>query len=250
MSYFNPAFLEPALVSQDNKQYFQTREPFPHAVFDNCFDLDLLRDLAASFPPLTSPGWQTFAREPENKKHTMRDLSTMPANLVAFFLESSTLYVLNWLERLTGITGLIPDPYLAGGGLHVIERGGWLNTHIDFNRHKELRLDRRLNVLIYLNDPWEEDWGGHLNLYNSVPCNDMPPLKYVPSGVARSVAPVLGRMVVFSTSHRSYHGHPAPLACPEGTVRKSLALYYYTAGRPDEEVLPEHSTVFFKEMVV
>ena len=55
--------------------------------------------------------------------------------------------MLEFLETLTGIDGLVPDPYFAGGGLHQIVRGGFLKVHADFNWHPKLRLDRRLNML-------------------------------------------------------------------------------------------------------
>src|SRR6185436_17882303 len=122
---------------------------------------------------------------------------------------------LTYLETLTGIEGLIPDPHLFGGGLHQIVPGGFLKVHADFNRHEKLKLDRRLNVLIYLNRDWKEEYGGHLELWN----RDM-------SRPERRVLPLFNRCVVFSTTDFSYHGHPDPLRCPEGRTRKSIAMYY------------------------
>ena len=73
--------------------------------------------------------------------------------------------MLLWLEAVTGIEGLIPDPYFGGGGLHQIEPGGFLKVHADFNVHPKLNLDRRLNMLIYLNRDWKDEYGGHLELW-------------------------------------------------------------------------------------
>jgi len=56
--------------------------------------------------------------------------------------------------------------------------------------------------------------------------------------------PVFNRTVVFSTTDFSFHGHPDPLTCPKGWSRKSIAMYYYTNGRPEEEESPVHTTVF------
>src|SRR6266436_1022806 len=64
------------------------------------------------------------------------------------------------------LDGLIPDPYFGGGGLHQIEAGGFLKVHADFNVHPKLKLDRRLNMLVYLNKDWREEWGGHLELWS------------------------------------------------------------------------------------
>ncbi len=138
----------------------------------------------------------------------------------------------NFLEKLTGISGLIPDPHYLGGGLHQIERGGFLKIHADFNRHSRLKLDRRINVLLYLNRPWEDTWGGHLELWDSTMtiCAD-------------KIAPLFNRLVVFTTTDSSFHGHPDPLDCPPDVVRRSLALYYYTNGRPEREQSKVHSTL-------
>jgi hypothetical protein len=58
------------------------------------------------------------------------------------------------------------------------------------------------------------------------------------------VLPLFNRVMIFSTTDFTYHGHPDPLNCPEGMTRKSLALYYFTNGRPADEVSGEHSTIF------
>jgi Rps23 Pro-64 3,4-dihydroxylase Tpa1-like proline 4-hydroxylase len=130
---------------------------------------------------------------------------------------------LDFLKELTGIAALIPDPYFEGGGMHQIVRGGHLNVHVDFNRHPLTGLDRRLNVLLYLNRDWQVQWGGAFELWSG---DGEQMVKRVP--------PLFNRLVVFSTTEISYHGHPHPLACPEDRTRRSLALYYYSNGRPEE----------------
>ncbi|NEN95926.1 MAG: 2OG-Fe(II) oxygenase, partial [Moorea sp. SIO3I7] len=126
-------------------------------------------------------------------------------------------------------------PHFVGGGLHQIEKGGYLKIHADFNRHTKLRLDRRLNLLIYLNKDWQEDYGGHFEMWDTEMTQSQ-----------KKILPVFNRCVIFSTTDFSYHGHPEPLTCPEGRTRKSLALYYYSNGRPAEELSKsgDHSTLF------
>ena len=118
-------------------------------------------------------------------------------------------------------------------GLHQIEPGGHLAVHADFNFHEQLRLDRRINLLLYLNDDWDPGWGGALELWRS----DM-------SAMSRSILPLANRCVIFNTTDHSYHGHPEPLACPPGRTRQSLALYYYSNGRPRGEASESRSTYF------
>jgi Rps23 Pro-64 3,4-dihydroxylase Tpa1-like proline 4-hydroxylase len=132
---------------------------------------------------------------------------------------------LGFLEKLTGIPHLVPDPYLEGGGFHSIGRGGFLKIHADFNWHHRLHLHRRLNVLLYLNVNWEDGWGGALELWDSK----------VKSCVTR-ISPIFNTMAIFSTTDSSFHGHPDPLQCPHNVRRNSIALYYYTSERPEIEV--------------
>ena len=117
--------------------------------------------------------------------------------------------------------------------MHQIVRGGKLAIHADFNTHRRYGLDRRLNLLLYLNKNWREEYGGHLELWD----RNM-------SGCQAKVLPVFNRVMIFSTTDYTYHGHPDPLNCPDGMTRKSLALYYFTNGRPNSEISTEHSTVF------
>ena len=144
---------------------------------------------------------------------------------------------LEFLQILTGIQEpLISDPYFVGAGQHEIKKGGLLKVHADFNKHPTLHLDRRINVLVYLNKDWKEEYGGCFELWNE----DM-------SKCGKKILPYFNRIAIFNTTDFSYHGHPDPLNCPEDRSRKSLALYYYSNGRPNHEInlgLENHSTLF------
>ena len=61
---------------------------------------------------------------------------------------------------------MISDPYLSGGGYHEIKNSGFLKVHVDFTKHPYLNLDRRINLLLYLNTNWDNNWGGSLKLYD------------------------------------------------------------------------------------
>jgi hypothetical protein len=150
-----------------------------------------------------------------------------------FFAELNGAAFVEFLERLTGIKGLVPDPFLHGGGLHQIEPGGFLDVHADFNIHPRFKLYRRLNALIYLNEEWRDDWGGHLELWSP----DM-------GRRAQRIAPEFNRTVIFSTTRQAFHGHPEPVACPPGINRRSLAVYYYSALPPEGEADGWHSTLY------
>jgi Rps23 Pro-64 3,4-dihydroxylase Tpa1-like proline 4-hydroxylase len=211
-----------------------TAKPFPHIVIDNFLPESILDEIIEEFPSPSSIDWQSFKAAREHKLASKSELQMGDKTRFLLYQFNSGIF-LNFLEQLTGIEGLISDPYFWGGGLHQIERGGYLKLHADFNRHSKLRLDRRLNMLLYLNRDWKKEYGGDLQLWD-----------YEMTKCEQSILPIFNRCVIFSTTDFSYHGHPDPLNTPEGMTRRSLALYYYSNGRPAEELSGhgEHSTLF------
>ena len=199
---------------------------------DDFLPEQVLDDVLAEFPSPHGADWFTFDSPLERKLATKDDSLMGPATRHLLAELNSSAFI-EFLERLTGIDGLVPDPHFVGGGLHQIERGGHLKVHADFNRHPRTDLERRLNVLIYLNRDWKDEYGGAFELWNE----DM-------TRCETKVMPYFNRCVVFSTTSTSFHGHPEPLSCPEDRTRKSLALYYYSKDRPAEERGSVHNTLF------
>jgi len=213
-------------------QTYITATPFPHIVLDDFFDRNLVDQVLAEFPRPGAIRWQQFDNQHEIKLASATESSFGPVTRL-FLYHLNSITFLEFLSTVTGIPNLISDPRFDGGGLHQIVRGGKLGIHADFNRHEAYNLDRRLNLLLYLNKDWREEYGGHLQLWN----RDM-------TRCEAKVLPIFNRVMIFSTTDFTYHGHPDPLQCPEGMTRKSLALYYFSNGRPSEEVSTEHSTIF------
>lgn len=211
---------------------YQAARPFPHIVIDNLFPQDMLEQVREVFPRPDGIEWRRFDNAEEKKLGFWHTCEIDPY-LYDFLQAMNAPPMLKFLETLTGIEGLVPDPYFGGAGLHQILPGGFLKVHADFNVHPKLNLDRRLNMLIYLNKDWQDEWGGHLELWDAgiTTCHE-------------KIAPLFNRTVIFSTTDTSFHGHPHPLQCPEGESRKSLSFYYYTNGRPEEEKSEAHSTLF------
>jgi Rps23 Pro-64 3,4-dihydroxylase Tpa1-like proline 4-hydroxylase len=219
-------------LARTSSDAYRVADPFPHVVFDDFLDAELLRAVLAEFDAMDRSSWHYTQRATE-RKYSTEDFQHFGPNTRSVFTQLNAAVFLAFLENLTGITGLIPDPHLRGGGLHEIRRGGALGVHADFNFYSRLNLYRRLNLLIYLNENWQEDWGGDLELWDR--------------GGTRCVqrlSPIFNRAVIFDTSNFSYHGHPRPLQCPEERARKSLALYYYTVEAPAEDDRTPHTTLF------
>jgi Rps23 Pro-64 3,4-dihydroxylase Tpa1-like proline 4-hydroxylase len=219
-------------LAQKLREGYASADPFPHIVIDDFLPAEIAERVLAEFPKPETREWQTFDNPMEKKlaSREERDFGDFTRELMHEFNAKGCL---QFLTALTGIEHLIPDPHFEGGGLHQIQPGGFLKIHADFNFHSTYQLNRRINLLLYLNKDWQEDWNGHLELWD----RSM-------SRCVKKVTPVFNRCVVFSTTDDAYHGHPEALKCPEGRSRKSLALYYYTNGRPEGEAFVKHTTLF------
>jgi len=221
-----------ARLALDNAEAYQGADAFPHLYIDNFLPVDLARALAGSFPEETQ-GW-VAPDNVNNRRKYQHDETQLPPMLRHMLREFNARQFLLFLETLTGIECLFPDPYFIGGGAHMSTTDDFLKIHADFNWHHKLQAHRRCNALLYLNEDWEESWGGWTEVWS----RDM-------SHVVDKVSPMFNRLFVFSTSEISNHGQPTPNACPPGQYRKVLNLYYYTSQREDEfaDATP-HFTVY------
>jgi hypothetical protein len=208
-------------------------EPFPHTVLDDFLPQEVARAALEHFPhqPLASDRVFDQGYAGLHKRQILPEECDGAARQLFHFMNSRP--ILQFLEGLTTIQGLIPDPNFTGGGYHETTRGGKLGIHADFRINEELHLHRRLNMIIYLNERWDDAWGGSLELWS----RDMKEKR-------RDIQPVFNRCVVFNTDATSYHGHPDPLQTPENVARRSMALYYYTASKEIYDELPSTSTFY------
>jgi Rps23 Pro-64 3,4-dihydroxylase Tpa1-like proline 4-hydroxylase len=195
---------------------YAAAQPFPHIVIDDFLDEQAIELCLREFPR-REKAEASYNRSQEKRKLEYKPESLAPSVRTLFYSFNS-LPFLRFLENVTGIKGLIPDPYFLGGGFHEVQNGGYLNIHTDFNHHSLLGLERRINVLIYLNKEWKEEYGGSLELWD----------QKMRACQAR-IIPEFNRCVIFNTSLTSNHGNPEPVAHPQGAPRRAIALYYYTA---------------------
>ena len=233
--------------------------PFPHMFFDDLFPRKAALAVASEIPERMLPSGCVASaaacyRKPgvHYRKSELHSDAMGPYTKRLFqFLRSG--FFVQFLEALSGIGGLVPDPGFEGSGVHMTGDGGVLAVHHDFNwmlcsvlasggytdcgrpgarqplrghapASERVRLHRRVNVFLYLNHDWHDDYGGHLELWSRN-------LSYC----EHAILPTMGRFAVFSSSDYSFHGHPRPLRLPRGRMRRSIAFYYYTRTRPAEE---------------
>lgn len=222
-------FDRPALcaLARTKRAAYRDARPFPHAVLDGFLGDELAVALARAFPRPGTPGFlrrdhvEQSARLGQLQRKGFEGVDGAIRHLLA---ELSGMAFLDFLTALTGIEGLIPDPHFRGAGISITLPGGHLALHADFNRDRARHLERKITVLYYLPEQWDESWGGALELWDAT--RTRCEASYLPS---------LDRLIVMDHGDAYWHGHPAPLACPEGRFRASIAAYYYVASpSPDE----------------
>jgi hypothetical protein len=196
---------------------YENAHPFPHIVIDDFLPPAVLQRCLKDFPKTAGAEGSQFDRDQERFKtqYNPDEMTTWTRNL--FYTFNSRPFI-QLLQNITGIKGLIPDPYFLGAGFHEIGQGGHLSVHADFNHHKPMDLERRINVLIYLNKDWKAEYGGSLELWNDGMRERI-----------QKVTPEFNRCVIFNTTSESWHGNPDPVDHPKRITRKSIALYYYTS---------------------
>lgn len=207
------------------RESFQTARPYPHTVIDNFLPGPVAEALAQEFARLGDDSWKHYHHYNE-RKLAITDLEKMPPATRQVVEALQSQEAIEVMTSLSGIDELISDESLEGAGMHLVRRGGFLNVHTDFLTHtKHRNWSRHINLLLYLNKDWHEEWNGNLELWD----DDL-------TECVQSIPPVFNRCVIFNTLEKSYHGHPDKLACPPEVNRKSLLLYYYRDEGQDLEL--------------
>lgn len=195
---------------------YVSAEPFPHAVIDNLFSPEILNRVLAEFPSQQNRQWQDWDTQYQVKS-TSPGLTGLPTFIQLFCLWLGSAEFTAEISKITGIEDIYPDPMYHGAGLHEMFRDGWLDIHADHTKHYYLPMMRRINLLIYLNHDWDEDWGGGLELWD-----------YEDHQKRVCYPPHFNRTVIFPTTDQTLHGVPRPLSCPPNRSRKLVSIYYWT----------------------
>ena len=216
---------------------FNQAQPFRHLVIDQFFQTDYARQLQSEFPNFE----ERFALNEMGKlggkavRPDLPDLSETYAGLDAYIQSPEFLQT---ISRITGIPDLLYDPDYVGGGTHENVHGQGLSPHVDFNYLPKTQWHRRLNLIIYMNDEWKQEWGGCLDLHKNPWNHELDEVQ--------TVLPLFNRCVIFETNEISWHGFER-IELPESErhrSRRSIAIYLYTRERPAEETAPSHGTIY------
>src|SRR5579859_7257694 len=218
---------------------YREASPYRHVVIEN-FLVDEVADfLSTRFPRMED--MPTVFKEPMSYKGQLSGVHEKWPQFSEVFNTLQSEEFRSLVSQITGIEHLLEDPIMAGGGLHLSPKSGFLDIHVDANFHpKDKSLHRRVNILIYVTRNWDRDWGGALQLWSDK--------KKSPDRLVEIVEPKFNRAVIFSTTRTSWHG-VEPINCPDGMSRQSLALYYYTNTRPQDELYKDSSVIWMNRTV-
>ena len=196
-------------------------DPFDHWIIDDFYAPDKAQRITENFPAYNDERWFFYDNPIENKK-VLQDWLRFPPEIYQTLQDLCSHDFIETIKLMTGIKNLYPDYGLHGAGLHMHGRGGNLNIHKDYSIHPRLKLQRKLNLIVYMSDDWDPSWGGGLELWSNDPETNKP------KELVRTIEPKFNRAILFDTTQNSWHGLPKPLTCPEGKYRKSIAIYYLT----------------------
>jgi len=226
-------------LSEKLKCGYKNAYPFPYIVIDNflpTFILDRCLEELQEHDYWYENNQEWINKFERNKFYTPNHDTNIPELKKQIPITSMIIDYLNgneflgFLRDLTGHESLHGDDMLMGGGIHKILNGGKLSVHTDYNTHPQTKHHRKLNLLLYLNKDWKDEYNGNLELWD----------KNVENCIV-SVKPIFNRVVIFDIEDAP-HGHPIPLNVPEKVARYSLALYYFI-----DDMAERQKTVMFVE---
>lgn len=226
---------------ETNKSEFNSKKkPFKYIILDDFLNLDYAKNILDEFPLINSK-WKDARGHNSQNKWTLPIVKDKIAS--GFMNETKSSDFLDYLSKITSIPDLIFDSTHCGAGYHQLTTGGFLNVHVDFNKlntdntvaklNDNIKLDRRLNLIVYFNENWKSEKGGYLELWDMAKNNRI-----------ENISPIFNRCVIFETNEVSFHGNPKPLKLNQNETRKSLSIYYYTKGRNDINHIDPHNTIY------
>jgi hypothetical protein len=219
----------------DLSEIFKNGTPTPSIIINDFFHSDVIESLNNECQNSDDSKWKVFNR---NGSHMIEynDIQQLPKAYEAYsYLHSGPF--LKWLERLTNINGLIPDPHLIGAGYSKSFNGDTLNVHVDFNWNNDLKLYRVLSLIVYLTPDWKEEWGGGLDFYDGSR-----------SKIVKTIPCLYNTCAIWKYDELGFHGYRTPIKCPEGKSRNSIRAFYYVSnGEYKKDFTPHRSLYWFDE---
>lgn len=228
---------------------YNNRHPFPYAVFDDLFDVKSLENINSEITQANFALDERNLLDEEVKiRSDFEDNEALPPETRRVFEVINGGKFLSLVSKLTGIDGLISDPYYDGGGVNIIKDNGTLAVHVDGTHQHRMSVARRINAILFLNEDWNPDWNGYHEQWVFKNSKLSPFDEEQSWQCVRKILPKQNRLYIFITNDHSWHGHAGVLKVPPGVERRSLITYYYTNERPESDVIygSPHRALFIK----
>ena len=230
----NPAVLDDAAAI---RRRFDEATPFRHVRVEDFLEPAAAESLLRDFPAFDT-GRAINEHGTVGRKAVLERVTAVSPFYGEFYRYINSRPFLDAMSALTGIRDLIADETLHGGGTHENLDGQGLDVHIDFNIDERRMLHRRVNLLLYLNKEWRDEWGGLIEFHSN---------PWDPSAdTVKSFSPLFNTAVIFATGEHSWHGFQQIALPPDlkHLSRKSFSIYLYTRERPEREAVAPHTTFY------
>lgn len=204
--------------------------PVPWLAFDDFLPVNLLVKIQEEINTVPAHLWTSFTRNGSMMKECT-NLKFAPYTRELALNFNSHEFV-SWLQNMTGLDRIIPDPHFIGAGLMRCYRGDSLKLHTDFNWNEQLHLNRCLSMILYLSQEWQEDWGGHLEFWD-----------FEKTRCLHRVSPRPNRLLIWNYDERTIHGHPNPITCPDAVSRDGLRIFYFQSNATP--LTPPHRSLYW-----
>lgn len=223
------------IVSTLREQYNE-HAPIQYVHLHNFFSNEDATHILNEWPDLSDNRWTIHMKMVENnvgKKFEIANIDLMGKETQRIIQKIQSPEFISAISKITGVAGLQSDAGLYGGGLVYTPQGGYLKLHADFNFYDKSKLYRRFNLIVYMNEQWEENWKGGLELWNA-DCTQR----------IITIQPFYNTAIFFRVTDKSIHGYPDPIACPPTTGRKSINFYFYHEKPDDDQSVEPHKTLW------
>ena len=213
------------------KQSFDKALPIPHIIIDNFLPDNVFKDLCDDIKNYPPEKWIVKNLGISSVRKEARDFTESP--VVNQILTNLTAHsFVTWMGKITANASIIPDPHHLGAGLTSTPSGTNLGLHVDFNWNDMLKLNRKFNLILYVNEYWEDDWNGYLEFWNkeSTEC-------------LYTVRPSPNRLIFWEYEQDLIHGFTKPINCPPEVERQNLMTIYYTSN--STPISPPHKSKFY-----
>lgn len=209
---------------------YQNGTPIPWISFEDFLPQDYMLSVKKEVANIPEHLWTKFTRN-GSLFYECNKLKYSPFTRQLIMAFNSSEFV-TWLEQLTGLNKLIPDPHLIGAGLMKFGNQGCIKLHTDFNWNDQLNLNRALSMILYLSDDWDESWGGSLEFWSLDRQNCL-----------HKVEPKCNKLLLWNYDEQFLHGHSNQITCPPGKYRIGLRLFYFTSNATP--INPPHRSLYW-----